>query len=86
MVARKDPLLEVKGMHMKHCVHCLAGKQNRASFHSRPPIRRKHAVELVHNDVCYMDAKSYHGAQYFVTFVDDYSMKVWTFALKIEGC
>ena len=77
MVARKDPLLEVKGMHMKHCVHCLAGKQNRVAFHSRPPMRRERALELVHTNVCYVDAPSHRGGQYFVTFIDDFSRKLW---------
>ena len=72
----------MKGIRLKHCVDCLAGKQNRASFHSRPPMRRRHALELVHTDVSYMDAKSHRGAQYFVTFIDDYSRKLWAFVLK----
>ena len=73
MLAKKDILLEVKYISLKHCVECLARKQNKASFHSRPLMRRRHALELVHTDVCYMDAKPHHGAQYFVTFIDDYN-------------
>ena len=63
MLAKKDVISEVKGMCLKRCVDCLAGKQNRASFHSRPPMRKRHALELVHIDVCYMDANSHRGAQ-----------------------
>lgn len=29
-----------------------------------------------------MDAKSHHDAQYFVTFIDDFSRKVLAFLLK----
>mgnify|MGYP007109646219 CR=1 FL=1 len=36
-------------------------------------MRRKNALELVHTDVCCVDAKSHVGAQYFVTFIDDYN-------------
>ena len=33
MLAKKDIVLEVKGVSLKHCVDCLVGKQNRASSH-----------------------------------------------------
>ena len=82
MLVEKDLLLEVKGIHLEKCVDCLAGKQNRAAFHSRPLMRRECALELVHTDVCYVDAPSHRGGQYFVTFVDDYSWKLWAFVLK----
>ena len=51
-LAKKDIPVEVK-----------ARKQNRASFHSRHPMSIRHTLELVHTDVCYMDAKSHRGAQ-----------------------
>ena len=58
---------------MEKCVDCLVGKQNRVAFHSRPPKRREVALELVHTDVCYVDAPSHCGGPYFVTFIDDYN-------------
>ena len=39
-------------------------------------------IELVHTNVCYVDAPSHRGGQYFVTFIDDYSRKLWAFVLK----
>ena len=82
ILAEKDLLPEVKGIHLERCVDCLAGKQNRVVFHSRSPMRRERALELVHTDVCYVDAPSHRGGQYFVTFIDDYSRKLWAFLLK----
>ena len=41
-------------------------------------------LELMPTDVCYVDAKSHAGAQYFVTFIDDYNRKLWTFVLKTK--
>ena len=67
---------------LEKCVDYLAGKQNRAAFHMRPPRRREAALELVHTDVCYVDAPSHRGRQYFVTFIDDHSQKTWAFVLK----
>ena len=29
--------------------------------------------------MCYVDAPSHRGGQYFVTFIDDFSRKVWAF-------
>ena len=63
MLARKELLLEVKNVHLDKYVDCLANKQNWVIFHPRPLIRRKDALELVHTDVCYVDAKSHGGAQ-----------------------
>ena len=44
--------------------------------------RREATLELVHTNVCYVDAPSHRGAQYFVMFIDDYSRKLWAFVLK----
>ena len=63
-------------------MHCLAGKPNRAAFHSRAPMRREATLELVHTYVCYVDAPSDRGGQYFVTFINDFSKKLWAFMLK----
>ena len=81
MLAEKELMPEVRNMHLEKCVLYLA-KQNRAAFLPRAPMRRENALELVHTDLCYVYAKSHAGAQYFVTFVDDYSQKLWAFMLK----
>ena len=82
LLADQKLLPEVKGVHLEKCVDCLAGKQNKTSFHYRPPRKREAALELVHTDVCYVDAPSHRGGQYFVTFIDDYSRKLWAFVLR----
>ena len=82
LLADQRLLLEVKGVHLEKCVDCLDEKQNKAAFHSRPPRRREVPLELVHTDVCYVDAPSHRGGQYFVTFIDDYSQKLWAFVLE----
>ena len=47
-------------------------------------MRRKNSLELVHTEVCQADVKSHAGAQYFVTFIDDYSWKLWVSTLKTK--
>ena len=47
-------------------------------------MRRKNILEIVHTDVCQVDAKSHDDAQYFVTFIDDYSRRLWASVLKTK--
>lgn len=81
-LARNQLLPKMTGTLLKHCTHCLAGKQHRVSFHTLPSSRKNHLLDLVHTDVCYMKDKTLGGAYYFVTFIDDHSRKVWAFALN----
>ena len=47
-------------------------------------MRGSAPLKLVHTDVCQVDAKSHGGAQYFVTFIDDHSRKLWTAPMKTK--
>jgi hypothetical protein len=77
-LAHKDFLPKLKGMTLKLCVDCLAGKQHRIAFHtSTVPYRAKNILDLVHTNVCFMAENSLSGALYFVTFIDDHSRKVF---------
>ena len=75
---------KVKNVHLDKCGDCLTGKHNRVAFRPRPLMQRKSTLELVHTDVCQVDAKSHVGAQYFVTFIDDYRRNLWVFTLKTK--
>ena len=80
----KKLLLEMKKVHLEKCIGYLANKQNKATFCPRLPMRRKGALELVHLDVCYVDAKSHVGAWYSVMFIDNYIWKFWASVLKAK--
>ncbi|GBP22524.1 Retrovirus-related Pol polyprotein from transposon TNT 1-94 [Eumeta japonica] len=58
------------------CLTCLKGKQKRLPFkHNESKITK--LLELVHSDICgAMETRSLGGANYFMTFIDDYSKKV----------
>ena len=58
-----DNLILVKDVHIERCTDCLAGKQNRTSFRSRPLMRHNAPLELVHTDLCQVDTKS-HARSY----------------------
>ena len=60
------------------CEGCVEGKQVRASFPSDGGTRATQVLKLVHFDVCRpMKTLSFGGARYFVTFIDDFSKKMW---------
>ena len=82
---KKELLPSLKGTHLKTCVHCLAGKQYRVSFHKNVAPRKENVLELIHLDVCgLLKVRTHSGGLYFVTFIDDYSTKVWAFLLKTK--
>ena len=42
----------VKNVQIEKWIDCMIDKQNRTSFRSRPPMRKKMSLELVHTDRC----------------------------------
>ena len=78
-----DLIPKVKNVHLEKCADCLVGKQNRISFLSRPPMKWKGFLELLHTDVCFVDTRSHSGGPYFVTFIDDHSHKLWAYVVEV---
>ena len=82
-LAKKDMLLGFKNADLEKCSHCMVDKQTRVSFKKHPLSRKSELFELVHSNVCGpLKVKSFSGALYFVTFIDDCSRKLWVYALK----
>ncbi len=82
----------VNGMNLKEvplhhvCEACIEGKHQRTSFPKDEVTRASKLLELVHSDVCaLMKTTSHGGAQYFVTFIDDFSRKTHVYLLKAKG-
>ena len=64
-----DPSLD-----LSFCEPCAEGKHCRVPFHPKTVRQSKQLLELVHSDVCgRIDTRSLSGAEYFVTFLDDYT-------------
>ena len=64
------------------CEHCRYGKQTR-SPHSLHYETIHQPLEMVHTYICGpMPEKSLGGCQYFITFVDDCTWKVWSYSLR----
>nr|KYP65432.1 Retrovirus-related Pol polyprotein from transposon TNT 1-94 [Cajanus cajan]KYP65440.1 Retrovirus-related Pol polyprotein from transposon TNT 1-94 [Cajanus cajan] len=82
-LAKMDVLQGLKSAELEKCSHCMDGKQTRVSFKKHPPSRKSKLLQLIHFDVCGpLKVKSFSGALYFVTFIDDYSRKLWVHALQ----
>ncbi|XP_070018812.1 uncharacterized mitochondrial protein AtMg00300-like [Nicotiana sylvestris] len=65
------------------CEHCMFGKQKRVSFKSPAIHRTKFTLDYIHSDLwCPSRTPSKGGARYMLTFIDDYSRKVWVYFLK----
>ena len=53
------------------------------SPHKRGSLRKAEPLQLVFSDVCGpMPIVFMGGAKYFVTFIDDFSQKLWVYSLK----
>ena len=66
------------------CSSCLAAKSHRHPFPESDSRARK-ILELVHSDVLSIPTPSLGGARYLVTFVDDYSRKLWVYPMQSKA-
>ncbi len=82
----------VDGMNLKevslHHIYerCIKGKHQRTSSPKDGATRASQLLEIVHIDVCGPMITTLHGgAQYFFTFIDDFSRKIHVYFLKAKG-
>ena len=69
----------------KSCKVCMEGKQPRLSFASGVAPRAKHALGVVHSDVCGpFPVASIGGNKYFVSFVDEFTRMTWVSLIKFK--
>ncbi|KAL4304503.1 hypothetical protein GQ457_10G014750 [Hibiscus cannabinus] len=79
---KRNLLHSVKSDKLDFCKFCVLGKQTKVSF-----MTGKHKTEgildYVHSDVWGPTrGSSLGGSMYYVTFIDDFSKKVWVYFLK----
>ena len=66
------------------CEACIGGKLHRSRFEISSS-QTKEPLEVVHSDVCgKLREKSIGGAEYFLTFIDDYTRYTWVYPLKTK--
>jgi len=79
----KGKLQGLQSVKIDMCEDCILGKQKRVSFQTSGRTPRKERLELVHLEFWGpTTTPSIGGKQYFVTFIDDYSRKVWVYFSK----
>lgn len=67
------------------CVTCIKGKQSRHSFKNEG-TRATKRLEIVHSDICGpISTNSLGGKRYFITFIDDFSRKVFIYFLRTKS-
>lgn len=79
MVVGLPQIEEPKEMYGK----CCEGKQPRKSYKSAIPTRGTKKFAIIHSDVCGpFEVKSIRGNSYFVSFIDDYTKKMWIYLIQ----
>eukprot|EP00253_Pinus_taeda_P032927 PITA_32927 len=64
------------------CKHCLFGKQSKQKFKTGKHTSKR-ILDYIHSDVWGPSpTTSYGGSSYFISFIDDFSRKVWVYMLK----
>lgn len=73
------------GAEIKNCETCAQAKQTRNPFHASETHSQK-ILELIHSDLCGpMETQSIGHARYILTFIDDFSKKVFVYFLKSKA-
>ncbi|GAA0172288.1 hypothetical protein LIER_26140 [Lithospermum erythrorhizon] len=84
ILSKKGSIPAFKESDLENCTHYLMGKHHRATF-NKTSTRKKGVLELVYSDVRGpMRLNTLAGNSYFVTFINDYSRKVWCYAIKFK--
>lgn len=67
---------------IRNCTVCAMGKQTRLPF-GRSENRSTHVLDLIHSDIIGpMETQSIGAAKYVLTFIDDYSRKLFVYFLR----
>jgi len=64
------------------CESCILGKKYREPFQKGKAWRANTTLTLIHSDLCSVEVLSNGGSKYFITFIDDFSRKIWVYFLK----
>ncbi|KAG9440556.1 hypothetical protein H6P81_020721 [Aristolochia fimbriata] len=85
LLERKNMVRGLSHIHVDRivCDTCVLGKHSRSSFPSGQTSRAATPLELIHSDLCGpIEVPSNKGNRYFITFIDDYTRKIWVYFLK----
>ena len=81
---RHGLLKGTKTCKVNFCEHCVVGKKTRVKFSTVNHDTRE-ILKYVHSDVWGpTKTASIGGSHYFVTFVDDFSRRVWVYTIRAK--
>lgn len=73
----------LKHVDLKFCENCVYGKQKRVRFLRVGKEKKSEKLELLHIDVWGPpQVSSLGGSHYYVTFVDDATIKTWIYCIR----
>uniref|UniRef100_A0A2N9GG47 CCHC-type domain-containing protein n=1 Tax=Fagus sylvatica TaxID=28930 RepID=A0A2N9GG47_FAGSY len=79
---KRNLLTGIKSCKLDFCKYCIMGKQCRVRFKTATH-KTKGILDYVYSDIWGpVRTPSKGGAQYFMSFIDDYSRKAWVYFLK----
>ena len=83
MLLSRGKLLELKSIDFDICESCILGKQKNVSFLKTGRTLKAEKLELIHTNLWGPSpVASFGGSRYYITFIDDSSIKVWVYFLK----
>jgi hypothetical protein len=84
-LAKKDMVHELPDMNYIKKIYegCVIGKQMRNTFQKKAEYHARSSLELIHTDICGpITPMSFSDKRYFITFIDNYTRKIWVCFLK----
>ena len=67
------------------CEACQFGKQHRQPFPKESNISKR-ILDIIHSDVWGLaETETFGGCQYYITFIEDFSMHTWIFLIRQKG-
>ncbi|RDX72698.1 hypothetical protein CR513_47774, partial [Mucuna pruriens] len=84
VLMERNLLPGLKEVSLTFCEHCVISKQHKLKF-ARVTTKGKHILDLIHFNVWESLEISMEGAKYFVSFIDDYSRRLWVYPIKTKS-
>jgi len=82
VLRKRSALLNIKYCKLDLCKYCIMGRQYRVAL-STSQHKSKGLLDLIHTNVWGPSAVASIGAaRCYVTFIDDFSRKIWVYFLK----
>ena len=79
---KRNLLKGIKTCKLDFCKYCVFGKQNKVQFKTTTH-KIEEVLDYVHTNVWgLVRVASLGGSMYFVSFIDDYSQKVWVYFMR----